>query len=65
MPPSQAARKKKQQPTEYVRGTIVVRLTREVHQRIVEKAGWRESIDQTLRRIFKMGPWKPKKNGEK
>jgi len=45
---------KKRRETDYSRTHSTVRLSREVKDYITEQATYNESIDQTLRRIFKI-----------
>ncbi len=54
------ANKNKRRATQYTRETGVARLTHQVMDRIKSKGRGRESMDQILRRIFKMKPWAPK-----
>ena len=56
---------KKRRQTAYSLGTCVVRLTHGVKEHIITKARWGESIDQTLRRIFKLGDWKDTNNNRR
>ncbi len=50
--------KKKKQQTAYQKSTCLVRITNEVRAFITKHGGWGESIDQTLRKLLKMGPSK-------
>ncbi len=52
--------KNKRRETQYTRDTGVARLTHEVMDHIKAKGRGRESMDQVLRRMFKMKPWAPK-----
>ncbi len=52
--------KNKRRATQYTRETGVARLTHQVMDYIKSKGKGRESMDQVLRRMFKMKPWAPK-----
>ena len=52
--------KNKRRETQYTRDTGVARLTHQVMDFIKSKGRGRESMDQILRRVFKMKPWAPK-----
>lgn len=54
---------KKKKPTQYALSTCVVRVTQDLKDHLTGQAGYGESVDQVLRRLLKLGPWKP--NGQK
>lgn len=58
-PPSKATQKPKPSPPPVVEveeehATVPVRVSPTVHQHIIGKANWGESIDKTLRRLLKI-----------
>jgi hypothetical protein len=55
--PSTSPDKKLRRSTPYTLATCVVRITHETKNHITSQSKWGESIDQTLRRIFKLSKW--------